>query len=193
MRIINKTQYDNKSLKQLIYASSKIMWGAGRKVSKARVTVEYGRRDSIHGKAYLNSLYMRIFLPRKFSEDLLQRNVQMRAAAWVIAHELGHLIGKRHTRRRNDIMGAHYYNNVILNDERLRFAEGHTLTQKAINVVKPIDTISKEINGIELRLKHIQTRIKRLETAEKKWARRLKLYKTKETKYNLNTKGGEQI
>jgi hypothetical protein len=191
MRILNKTQYDNKSLKQFIYASSKICWGAGRKVSKARVSVEYGRNGSIHGRAWVGGLNMTIFLPRQFSTDQTQKNLQMRAAAWVVAHELGHLVGKHHTRRQGDLMRAHYYNNVILNDERLRFAEGYSLTQKATKVVKPIDTIGNKIEDIEQRLKHIQTRIKRLETAKKKWTRRLKLYKTKETKYNAGTKGGE--
>lgn len=89
MKIVNKTNYSNKDLRRFFIAGCK-EYGA---VTRRRVIeVVYSRSGFITGYAYYNSLLMRIRLPK----DAEYLNKNLKRAAQVFLHELGHNHGLHH-------------------------------------------------------------------------------------------------
>ncbi len=189
MKIINHTQYDSKAIKAFVYRSSKLCWGAGKKVSKISVYLEYTQRGrSASGRAMIGGWYIKVRVPREFipsnltaPEEHKQKLVKIhkRAIAWVIAHELGHSIGLKHRRKSGHLMKCHYDDETLLNDPELEFADTFPLPMKEVHEATKTEIYNKKLEYAQTNLKRIISRIKRLETAKKKWLRRIKLYSLK--------------
>lgn len=190
MRIVNYTHYDNKALKTFIYRSSKLCWGAGKKVSKITVYVKYSvSYKSASGYAYINGWSITIRIPKNlYIQNYTGTNQEIpdqyyrgnkRAIAWVIAHELGHAIGLPHRRKTGHLMKCHYNTQDLLKDPEMEFADTLPLPIKEEHKESKQEIYSKKLEQAQNNLKRIETRIKRLETARKRWQRRIKLYSKK--------------
>lgn len=166
MHIYNKTDYDTRTLRQILYrVADQELNVENRKAT--RVTIEYSRGGWGHsGHAYLRAPSLTIKVPGP------QRGIDPISFAFVAGHEMAHTRGMDH----RQMKGSARYDwsgNTGWRDW-YGWAEEYIVLHK-IPIAKPVeDKRAKEIAHAEQKVKEARTRLKRATTILAKWDRVLR-------------------
>ena len=156
MKILNKTNYDTQFLRSLFIKCEKHegTGGKGREVE-----VLNSRSKYVHGKAWLRSRFITIYLPK---------NAKAHSVAKVYIHEIGHNLGLHHKDMTN------------ISNIEMDWLFDTPLPPKIIKAKKP------KPNIVEVRAKHAQKKLDewkkklaRAKTLVKKYQRKVKYYEKK--------------
>jgi hypothetical protein len=164
MRIINKTKYETRDIMKLVFRVAKDELNPGG-LKNGRITINYRRNGGIGGWCYYGTIQrpnvsMRLNLPRT--------GLDVRALALVIAHELAHAKGVRHSE-----MNETRYKWGTGWQERYAYAEGFPIGVKA-EPVKPTldDKRTKALTKAQEKVREWETAVKRANTMLKKWEKK---------------------
>lgn len=162
MKLLNSTQYDTNSLRKLFTRCLREQTKVEGKLTeyqrkKLKVIVKYSKKDNVAGRAFLNGITTKMFIPRN--------NPNMVSVAFVFLHELLHIRGYNH----KSIYDA------TVKEMAATFANGYSLIVK--------EPVIKITNMQETRYLHavsmVNTKekaIKRLQGQLRKWATKKKYY-----------------
>ena len=153
MKVINKTNYDTRYLRSLFIKCER---HEGTNPKYREVTVYESKRRRVHGRAWIRSRYIDMYLPAE---------ANIRSIARVYIHEVGHNLGLRHSQ----MIDINLIDTLWLPDETVPH--------------KPIKTQKPKLNIVEIRATKAQKKLdewnKKLSRAKiyvKKYQKKVKYY-----------------
>ena len=174
VKIVNTTDWNTAALKKLfIFCLQEVRKCEGKKwnLRQLRVKICYCRGSCVGGSAYLNSDSMKMKMPRGDIEHFsFEGNDKAKEIADTFIHELGHIIGLGHDKKKNTM--EHLYESFIKDkiDEQ-RFPIFKTMKTKV-----KVDLRAKRFQLAQKNLDRAQTRFKRAKTILNKWLQQVRYY-----------------
>lgn len=166
MKLYNKTKYDSKWLKSLIYETAKHLRGYRKRCKYLNITFT-NRKWGISGRAIVSGCWIQMKLPPEIKD--------IRELTYVIMHEMAHNLGEYH----RDMYKKIYrnYNTFKINRELFAFADSYLPIKYGVMPLKQARNIREERYQKALKmLKYYTSREKRIKNLKKKWESKVKYY-----------------
>lgn len=164
MKIHNKTNYDTQSLRKLFIACEK---HEGTNHKYRDITILNSKRGRIHGRAWLNSRYIEMYLS-KYIEMYLSKKANAHTIAQVYIHEVGHNTG------------LHHKDMIELSSIDVSWLTDGIIPQKKPAPQKPkLNIIEVRANKAQAKLSEWTKKLNRAKTFVKKYQRKVKYYDKK--------------
>lgn len=169
MKIQNTTQWNTTDLRRLILAGMKqFLQSDDWRYKQMLVIIRKKRLGSIGGRAFLSGSLMKLYLPNEFEPIRL---------AWVIGHELNHIVGLKHTEMKGSFFANHQSSEELLASDLMQWALPYLNIGKREVVIKEKKDI--QITRYEKTKKVLKdkiTKLKRLQKQIQKYSNRVRYY-----------------
>lgn len=184
MKIINKTSWDSKKIKNLFAVCLKEVKrreGNERHLKNQTVYLKSHNRNHVYGRAYVNSSTLILKLPYPHSKDLDLKKftwwkvdydfAQKLADTYI--HEVGHNLGIKKHSKGGDTMEHLYQDWIFENISNEKFP-----IAKVQKIVPKVDIKQKRYHSALTNFAKAQTKFRRVKTLLDKWQRKIKYYET---------------
>lgn len=169
MKIKNTTKWDTQDLRSLILAGMKqFLEKDDWKYREMLVIIRKRSKSEVHGRAILGGARIKLYLSDEFEPIQL---------AWLIGHELNHIIGLDHAEMKGSFFAYWKTSEELISSDLMQWALPYlNIKRKEVKVKEKKDLQIVRYEKAQRVLEEKLKKFKRLQVQIKKWTTKVKYY-----------------